>query len=265
MKPDAWMPVYIGDLLADTMHLTYAQFGAYCLLLFAYWRLAAPLADDDAMLAAITRTSPVEWRKLRPILSPFFKIEDGMWRQKRCDEELAAASRRQARASAGGNARAGNKQRLSTAQAPPQAGREQVLNECSNGAPQSSPSPIDDDDEARTRDAKREVLEAIGVWDDPRWLGNGALVDAWMNSGADLDRDILPTIKRVMANRGAQGPPSSLKYFDRAVMDAHATRTTPARPGKPNGHQTLRRNRSDVVNEAVAAAFADVAGGTPAD
>ena len=260
MKPDTWMPIYIGDYLADTMHLSAEQHGAYLLLIFAYWRNAAPLVDDDARLAGIARMSPQQWRRARPVIAAFFEVGDGAWRHTRIDAEMQAATKRQRRASAGGKGKAAKQESSSE-----QADDEQVLTACSTGAPQSSPSPIDDDDEARTRDAKREVLEAIGVWDDPRWLGNGALVDAWMNSGADLDRDILPTIKRVMANRGAQGPPSSLKYFDRAVMDAHATRTTPAKPGKPNGHQALRRNRSDVVNEAVAAAFADVAGGTPAD
>lgn len=115
------------------------------------------------------------------------------------------------------------------------------------------------------RDPKREVLEAMGVWDDPRWLGNGGLVEAWIGSGADLDKDILPTVQRLMKSRGAQGPPASLKYFDRAVMDAHATRTTPVKAGKVNGSQAARPTRSDVVNAAVAAAFADVAGQPPPD
>lgn len=139
MKPDTWMPFYIGDFLADTMHLTREQIGAYCLLLFAYWRNAAPLADDDAVLAAIVRATPAEWRKLRTVMQPFFQVDPdaGVWRQKRCDEELIAAGNRQRRAAAGGTARALYKHRSSSTQ----AADKQVLNGSSNAAPQPSPSP----------------------------------------------------------------------------------------------------------------------------
>lgn len=89
-KPDIWMPLYIGDYLADTMHLSTSQHGAYFLLIMAYWRKGSALADDDGILASTTRASLAEWKRLRPVLSHFFMVDEGAWTHKRIEAELAA-------------------------------------------------------------------------------------------------------------------------------------------------------------------------------
>lgn len=99
-KPDTWMPLVIGDYLADTGHLSTAEHGAYLLLLMTAWMRGGALPDDDAQLARITRASATEWRKLRPALAPFFMAADGVWRQKRLLKELAEAQARTAAAGA---------------------------------------------------------------------------------------------------------------------------------------------------------------------
>ena len=90
-KPDDWMPLRIGKYLQDTSHLTREQHGGYFLLLMAYWSNGGPLLDNDARLAAITKATASEWKRLRPVLAEFFLIEDGFWHQKRADHELAKA------------------------------------------------------------------------------------------------------------------------------------------------------------------------------
>ena len=87
----AWMPIWIGDYLADTRRLTTEQHGAYLLMLFDYWR-SGPLPDNDDALAQITGLSRERWKSHKPTIARFFRIGDGQWRHKRVDEEIGKAA-----------------------------------------------------------------------------------------------------------------------------------------------------------------------------
>jgi uncharacterized protein YdaU (DUF1376 family) len=88
------MPVYIGDYLADTMHLSTEQHGAYLLLLFHLWRRGI-LHDDDASLGQITGLSKSGWSSHRPVLAAFFEIRDGLWHHGRVERERTRVSAKQ--------------------------------------------------------------------------------------------------------------------------------------------------------------------------
>lgn len=86
-KNDTWMPLFIGDYLADTAHLDHAQSGTYLHLLMHYWR-NGPLPNDEALLAAIGKTPPKAWKAMRGIILAFFTLgDDGCLHQKRQDNE----------------------------------------------------------------------------------------------------------------------------------------------------------------------------------
>ncbi len=85
-RTDTWMPLDIGDYVADTMHLTTLQHGAYLLLLMHYWK-TGPLPDDDDQLAAISKMDPKAWKGVRPVIRRFFTPDNGILRQKRADKE----------------------------------------------------------------------------------------------------------------------------------------------------------------------------------
>lgn len=93
-------------------------------------------------------------------------------------------------------------------------------------------------DLAQAQDA---VLDALGCRSDPRWFGDAGRVQAWLGGGAELDLDILPTIKRLMAKRNGD-PPRSLKYFDQAIADAVKTRNQPLPEGKAHAASPESRN-----------------------
>lgn len=81
----AWMPLYVGDYLGDTGHLSTSQHGAYLLLMMHYWR-KGELPDDDKQLAAITKLPLRIWMDSKETLQAFFY--EG-WKHKRIDTELA--------------------------------------------------------------------------------------------------------------------------------------------------------------------------------
>ncbi|MCI5049558.1 MAG: DUF1376 domain-containing protein [Rickettsiales bacterium] len=82
------MPFFTDAYLADTHHLSTEAHGAYLLLLLYSWRCnGAPPPDDDAMLARITKLSARRWRNsMRAQLEPFYRIEGGLWHQKRLEK-----------------------------------------------------------------------------------------------------------------------------------------------------------------------------------
>lgn len=219
------MPWYVADYLADTAHLRAAQSGAYMHLIMHYWQHGG-LPSDNAQLAAIARMSDPEWRKVRPVLEPFFQSG---WKHKRIDEELEKAKAKyELRAAAGkrgGDAKANGKQNPSNATA--------------NGyqpqpPPQSQPQEVGDGGEARGRSLISEeaftvagdLLEAMGLpRDHPLSVGAPMTVQSWLNGGWPADI-IKVGVQKAMQNR-KQDPPNTLKYFEKAIARTHAEMSRP--------------------------------------
>jgi uncharacterized protein YdaU (DUF1376 family) len=82
------MPLFVDAYLADTMHLSLEEHGAYLKLLMVTWRNnGVALPDDDARMARVMGVTTTVWRrKLRPVLEPFFDLSEGTWRSKRLEK-----------------------------------------------------------------------------------------------------------------------------------------------------------------------------------
>lgn len=87
----AFMPLYVGDYLRDTGHLTAAEHGAYLLLLMQAWSRGGDLPADDQRLRTMARMDGKTWARCRETILAFFDTEDGVLRNRRLQSELRAA------------------------------------------------------------------------------------------------------------------------------------------------------------------------------
>jgi uncharacterized protein YdaU (DUF1376 family) len=106
-KADTWMPLYVGEYLADTTNLNTEQHGAYFLMLLAAWKRGGKLPNDDGQLSSITKLSPARWKAHRGILLELFRIEGDSLMHKRVTQErekAQAISEKKAQSGANGAA-----------------------------------------------------------------------------------------------------------------------------------------------------------------
>ena len=113
------LPLFTDAYLADTIHLTTEEHGAYLLLLMCAWRTrSCSLRDDDKLLARIAGVSSRKWARMRPCLEEFFTTDSGHWRQKKLtkvNETVAKkVARNRANGALGGKAKARGYSRTDT-------------------------------------------------------------------------------------------------------------------------------------------------------
>jgi uncharacterized protein YdaU (DUF1376 family) len=230
------MPIFWGDYLRDTGHLSPAEHGAYLMLIAHQWTTAKPLPDNDSMLARIAKMSLREWRATRRVIEPFFTLRNGEWIQKRVEAELIRAKETYDKRRAAG-AMGGRPPKQKPDESPALAKQKGSESQSKAGTkqPEPEPSPEDDvDDSARGNVSHvrvgETVLEIMGVLNDPRFAFSYPIVGGWLAAGYDPEADIYPTVRAVMSKRNGQGPPNTLKYFTEAIGNAHRDRTTPVSP-----------------------------------
>lgn len=157
-KADTWLPLYVGDYLADTGRFTLQEHGAYMLLIMDYWRNGA-LPDDDAVIARVLGVSITAWRKLGTVKAKF-SLVDGFLRHNRIEREIELASHK--KASAEDKARLAAESRWSKNDAPSDAPSippsnatsisQAMLERC------PSPSPLTTTSKAKDKGARKRAL-----------------------------------------------------------------------------------------------------------
>lgn len=110
-----WMPVWIGDMRADTIGQPPEFIGMYVNLMMAAWQNNGCLPDDERQLFRISGADAAQWNEYRQALANLFVPGTGMWTHNKIREELAKANKiRDERAAAG---RSGSTSRWTKARA----------------------------------------------------------------------------------------------------------------------------------------------------
>lgn len=97
-----YMQLYIADYLADTMHLSAEEHGAYLLLMFNYWQTGKPIPKNR--LSKIARLTNERWADVEPSLREFFCDNGEEWVHLRIEEDLASVREKLTKKSAAGKA-----------------------------------------------------------------------------------------------------------------------------------------------------------------
>jgi uncharacterized protein YdaU (DUF1376 family) len=160
------LPLWTDAYLADTIHLTNRESGAYLHLLIASWRIAdGGLPDDHRLLARYAKCTSQEWLRVRDAVLPFFrKDSDGKLRQKRLEKERAFVRQRSEVNRANANAKWLKSKETDHAV----ASLAHMRNGCENDAPTPTPTPTN------KREEKNGGVKSVNGAEGPPMPRHGA-------------------------------------------------------------------------------------------
>lgn len=248
MSGRPWMPLYIGDYLADTGHLSTVEHGAYMLLIMHYWQNDG-IPDDDRRLASISRLDMEAWQCVRPTLADLF--EPG-WKHKRIDAELTHAKQVQSKRRASAQLRH-SKCNANAEQTERYVRVAVSVEDSSNGSGKGVYT------RERLDAIEAEAREAAGLENDP---SPGLLVLApltgMLDAGYDWRADILP----VMRSAKAKGiKPSTWAYYVPPVTSAKAKNAAiPPKPAEKPGKPIVWLSLDDPLWAAASSRYASETG-----
>lgn len=261
-----FMPLYVGDYLSDTAHLTAEEHGAYLLLIMAYWQSGRPLPSDPKRLAIIARIPNERWTDVERTLEQFFDVTPTEWKHERIETELERYRDKVEKARIAGKASA-RKRKATKNQRTLERTLERPCNysdldldleeEKSSAVARARESCA-----APTVDLDRLMEACEGALDNPAncmGLLTSTTPIMWLESGCDLDRDVLPTLEA--AGKKHHGKRiRSWDYFTGAITEARDRRLRglpPIAARKPDREPapiyTLPTRRRERTEDEVAA------------
>lgn len=174
MSEFPYMNFFIGDYLADTWTLDTIEHGAYCLLIFNYWKQGKPLENDAKTLAKMTRLSVRKWKNIAPKIVQFFEEKDGFLVHPRIEKELQKARGKSNQAAEAAKARWSGRNADAYADAEANASSPHMPERC-----QPEPEPISEPENIKTitplppqaGESEKEKINPRSAGTNPRALG----------------------------------------------------------------------------------------------
>lgn len=248
MSATPFMQLYVGDYLADTLHLTTEQHGAYLLLLMTMWRADARLPNDPAKLARIARVSAKRWPNIWAEIEEFFIVDEEWISNPRLTKEhqkaVSISQERKTAGKRGGEANALKNKGAAEANA-------SVLPKHSHKAESDTTSVVAARDAVpvnfeQDQTARESLLSAMGADPTSGMIGpNGTRLGTmndmaearkWADLGLSLADQCRLISERMDQQRRKSATffPRSFAYFNGAMSDFAARKSSPLPSSQAN-------------------------------
>lgn len=177
---------HLGDYAKDAGHLSMLEHGAYTLLLDRYYTTEAPIPEVDAYRITRARLKD-EIAATDAVLREFFKLIDGVYTNKRADEEIGRASaQRDINRETGKRGGRPKKQTERPSEPEPNGNRIGFVSE-PNDNPSQTP---DSKTEAKIKHVGRQAARFVEFWAVyPNRKGKADALKAWQRKGLDAIAD----------------------------------------------------------------------------
>ncbi len=225
-----WYPRYPGDYQRKTSHLSLTEHGVYAVLLDHYYATGQPLPANAMQLQRVCRAFEAhEVDAMHVVLRAFFVETAEGYRNARADEELSKRSEISGKRSDAASSRHQKVDAKAPANAPAIAHTATAtVNTAQDTEPRTALKV------AALHEAVEAILSSAQLRENTNGL-DGPTVKGWLERGARLREDILPTIDRIAKHRAAAGKklPGNLTYYTGAIFDDMERRKGNGPPVKP--------------------------------
>jgi uncharacterized protein YdaU (DUF1376 family) len=269
---------HIGDYMTKTRHLSWEEDIAYRRLIDVYYGAEKSLpADKRAVYRLIVAVSPKQKQAVDAVLAEFFELQPDGYHNERCDAELAAHASKRDKARQSADMR-WEKERAAKAHS---EGTAEAMRTHSEGNAPITHYPLPNTQkeggvgyarEISSADLEAKLREAAGWQSEPAPnLAVTGPIEALIESGADLERDVLPVVTAIAPQATSR---TSWKYFVKAIARARDERiaaakivTHPSAMRSTNGSSSKpsRAEAFAILDDVVDAAIARAARGCQAD
>lgn len=231
MSEMPWFQFYPNDWLAGTRGMSVVENGVYITIIAALYDRRGPIPNDIGDLSRMCGATKKQLNAALKKLVDRGKLvitENGIWNT-RVESELKSSNARRESNKKAAEARWNGKTELIHHQGDASASSVQCKTDASQKSEVISQNSLAAEEKpptAKSVELGQRITDHMGVTNDPRWMGNWAIVAVWLAKGYDAELDIWPTVAAIIDRFRATGRkmPGSLNYFSRPIEENYRRR-----------------------------------------